>query len=127
MFSGVAVSARYADLAEKYEADAEYEPGTVVKIGGERNNNDNKSCRHRSVWCYSTDPYIMNNDCDGLPVALQGFRTKSNWCQKGERLTTSDAPGAWGRINGLLQAIIGRALEDKEDGDHVLLTVIGVK
>ena len=37
--SGVSVvlaSARYADLAEKYEADAEYEPGTVVKIGGEK-------------------------------------------------------------------------------------------
>ena len=31
---GTATSARYADLAEKYVADAQYEPGTVVSFGG---------------------------------------------------------------------------------------------
>ena len=31
-----ATSAEYADLAERYEADAEYEAGTVVKIGGDK-------------------------------------------------------------------------------------------
>jgi len=33
-FQGTATSARYADLAEKYLADADYEIGTVVVIGG---------------------------------------------------------------------------------------------
>ena len=35
-FRGIATSAEYADLAERYEADAEYEAGTVVKMGGEK-------------------------------------------------------------------------------------------
>ena len=33
-FKGLATSAKYADLAEKYIADKEYDPGTVVKLGG---------------------------------------------------------------------------------------------
>lgn len=36
VFNGVATSARYADLAERYEADAVYEVGTVLVIGGEK-------------------------------------------------------------------------------------------
>jgi hypothetical protein len=34
IFNGIATSARYADLAEKYLADAEYPVGTVMAIGG---------------------------------------------------------------------------------------------
>ena len=33
-FRGLATSAEYADLAERYAADAEYDKGTVVRIGG---------------------------------------------------------------------------------------------
>lgn len=33
-FDGVASSAEYADLAERFEADGVYEPGTVVALGG---------------------------------------------------------------------------------------------
>lgn len=135
VFSGVAVSARYADLAEKYEADAEYEPGTVVKIGGEKEITMTISHADTEVFgVISTDPaYIMNNDCDGLPVALQGRVPVKviGKVKKGERLTTSDVPGvAWGVADEIvpLQAIIGRALEDKEDGDQgVVEAVIGVK
>jgi hypothetical protein len=35
-FYGTATRALYADLAERYHADAVYEYGTVVKIGGEK-------------------------------------------------------------------------------------------
>jgi hypothetical protein len=35
-FNGVATSANYADLAEKYLADEDYEVGTVVMVGGEK-------------------------------------------------------------------------------------------
>ena len=35
-FRGIATSAEYADLAERYAADEEYEAGTVVKIGGDK-------------------------------------------------------------------------------------------
>ena len=33
---GTSTSAKYADLAEKYLADAEYETGTVIIVGGEK-------------------------------------------------------------------------------------------
>ena len=33
-FVGTATQAQYADLAEKYIPDADYEPGTVLIIGG---------------------------------------------------------------------------------------------
>jgi hypothetical protein len=33
---GVALSACWADLAEFYESDKDYEPGTLVKFGGEK-------------------------------------------------------------------------------------------
>ena len=35
-FNGVATSARYADLAERYEADTEYTRGTALVLGGEK-------------------------------------------------------------------------------------------
>ena len=135
VFSGVSASARYADLAEKYEADADYEPGTVVKIGGEKEITMTMSHADIEVFgVISTDPaYIMNNDIDGLPVALQGRVPVKviGKVKKGERLTTSDVPGvAWGVADEEvpLQAIIGRALENKDDGDQgVVEAVIGVK
>jgi hypothetical protein len=36
LFAGVATSAQWADLAEKYEADAEYGEGVVLGIGGDK-------------------------------------------------------------------------------------------
>tara|TARA_Y100000592_G_scaffold78311_1_gene123111 strand:+ start:3686 stop:5419 length:1734 start_codon:yes stop_codon:yes gene_type:complete len=36
IYQGRATSANWADLAEKYEADMEYEEGTVVAIGGDK-------------------------------------------------------------------------------------------
>jgi hypothetical protein len=34
IFDGVATSAQYADLAEKFQADHNYQPGTVLMFGG---------------------------------------------------------------------------------------------
>ncbi len=36
MFHGVALCAKWADLAETYESDLDYEPGTLVKFGGDK-------------------------------------------------------------------------------------------
>jgi hypothetical protein len=35
LFQGTATSALFADLAEKYLTDVEYEVGTVVAVGGD--------------------------------------------------------------------------------------------
>jgi len=73
LFQGTATSANYADLAEKYLADKEYEPGTVISVGG--------SAEVRaSVWgerpigVVSTNPaYMMNSELvGGTYIALKG-------------------------------------------------------
>ena len=135
LFDGVASTAKYADLAEKYVADADYEPGTVVRIGGEAEITMTTAHADEEVFgVISTDPaYLMNNDIDGLPVALQGRVPVKvvGKVRKGERLISSDVPGvAWGVAGDTapIEAVIGRALEDKDDGEQgVIEAVIGVK
>ncbi len=73
IFNGTATSARYADLAEKYLADAEYEVGTVVVIGGEK---EVTACSQgeRAIGVVSANPaYMMNSDLEGgTYIALKG-------------------------------------------------------
>ena len=122
-------------MAEIYVADADYEPGTVVKLGGEKEITQTNNHADIDVFgVISTNPaYLMNKDAEGLPVALTG-RVPVNVIgkvKKGERLISSDVPGvAWalGEDDYDARAVIGRSLEDKEDGDAgVIEAVIGVK
>lgn len=73
VFQGEASSARYADLAEKYLADAEYEVGTVVSVGGEK---EITACTYgdRAIGAISANPaFMMNKDLEGgVYVALKG-------------------------------------------------------
>ena len=73
-FNGIATSAQYADMAEIYSSDVEYEPGTVVKIGGEKE--ITQTLEHADVESFgviSSNPaYLMNSEANGQPVALAG-------------------------------------------------------
>jgi hypothetical protein len=73
IFNGTATAARYADLAEKYLADAEYEPGTVVIIGGEKEVTAS-TWGKRAIGVVSTNPaFMMNKDLEGgIYIALKG-------------------------------------------------------
>jgi len=72
-FDGVASSALYADLAEKYLADQEYEMGTVVSVGGEKEITAS-TYGDRAIGVVSANPaYLMNKGLvKGTPVALKG-------------------------------------------------------
>lgn len=89
IFSGIATSARYADLAEKYLPDADYEPGTVVVVGGEKEVTAS-SWGQRAIGAVSTNPaYMMNKDLEGgIYIALKGrVPVKvSGAVRKGDRL-----------------------------------------
>lgn len=97
VITATATSARYADLAEKYATDVEYEPGTVVCFGGVAEvtqcTNENS---YKVAGVISTDPaYMMNTDAPGQYVALRGrvpckVVGKVN---KGDVLVTSSVPG----------------------------------
>ncbi len=72
-FVGTATAANYADLAEKYLADAEYEVGTVVAVGGEK---EVTACSlgDRAIGAVSANPaYMMNAELEGGTfIALKG-------------------------------------------------------
>lgn len=73
IFNGTATAARYADLAEKYLADNEYEVGTVVMIGGEKEVTA-ADVNTRAVGVVSANPaYMMNSELQGgTYIALKG-------------------------------------------------------
>ena len=60
VFHGTATSAQYADLAERYEADAEYSAGTVVILGGDKEVTQSLMERDARVFgVLSTKPGLM--------------------------------------------------------------------
>ena len=77
-FTGVSTTAKYADLAERYEADAEYAPGTLLMIGGSKEVTIVAEEISTDVWgVVSTAPaYLMNSeagsDATHPAVALVG-------------------------------------------------------
>lgn len=72
-FQGVATSAYYADLAEKYLADQEYEVGTVMIVGGEKEVTASIWGK-RAIGAVSANPaFKMNEGLEGgTYVALKG-------------------------------------------------------
>jgi hypothetical protein len=127
-----ATSAQYADLAENYEADATYEPGTVVCFGGAKEITvcNIEDCT-RVAGVISTNPsYLMNSGQTGdyvASVALQGrVPTKvTGQIRKGDLIVS--AGDGRGRANNDARAgtIIGKALADFDGQDGVIEVVVG--
>lgn len=127
-----ATSAQYADLAEKYETDSNYDVGTVVVFGGEKEvtqstiSNDTRVC-----GVISEDPaYLMNSGSEGQAVALVGkVKCKVHGVvAKGDLLTTCGThPGcAQKAISPVLGSVVGKAMESKDDaGESVILISVG--
>tara|TARA_R110001592_G_scaffold6330_6_gene34147 strand:+ start:11 stop:3613 length:3603 start_codon:yes stop_codon:yes gene_type:complete len=131
-FNGVATSAQYADLAEVYEADADYEPGTVVVIGGDKEVTvTDEAGSYKVIGVVSTNPaYLMNSEADGVAVALRGrvpCKVIGN-VNKGDVLVASDTPGyaMVGSMSHTLSPlqIIGRSLESKTDAQPGVIEII---
>jgi hypothetical protein len=126
-FVGIATSARYADLAENYLADAEYAPGTVVEFGG--NNEVTVSTVDHSTavaGIVSTDPaYLMNSELQGVyivAVALTGrvpCRVQGP-VKKGSVLVSGKIPGTAIAIDNLKfkpGCVVGKAMETIDSVD----------
>ncbi len=120
-----ATSAQYADMAERFHADAEYTPGTIVELGGV---NEVTLCVEelsaKVFGVVSTQPaYLMNGNAGSnathppiamsgrVPVNVMGFVTK------GDRLVS--AGNGTARSANLDEItsfnVIGRALQSKTD------------
>lgn len=118
-----ATSAQYADLAERFAADAVYAPGTVVELGGEQEITAVKDDLSEAVFgVISTNPaYLMNGNSGGNdthpPVALSGrvpVRVVGT-AKKGDRLVSAGNGLARAANNGEISPlnVIGRCLADK--------------
>ena len=121
LFQGTATAARFADLAEYYTSDREYDPGTVLVFGGsEETTTTTIFGDARLAGVVSTDPgFIMNSELQGTRacIALQGRVPCKvvGRVKKGDLLTTSAIPGhAAKAIDPKIGTIIGKALEDKD-------------
>jgi hypothetical protein len=122
---GTAIHAQYADLAERFEADQPYTPGTIVGLGGMKEITVVTEELSEEVFgVISTKAaYLMNSgagsDSTHPPVAVQGRVPVKviGKIRKGDRLVAAG--------NGLARAgtkteltpwtVIGRALENKAD------------
>ena len=124
--------AQYADLAEKYIADSEYEPGTIVEFGGVAEVTKTKSDHSVKVaGVVSTNPaYLMNSEGDGVAVALMGKVPckVTGKVHKGDRIVSSDIPGVGMALDPSKYqpgCIIGKALTSSDGGLAIIEVVVG--
>ena len=118
-------------MAEKYVADKELEPGTVVVFGGDAEVKASDIEDHHAVaGVVSTDPaYLMNAEAEGVEVALCG-RVPCKVVgpvEKGDLLSTSDTEGhARSNNNAPAGRIIGKAIESSEGGEAVIEVLVNL-
>lgn len=124
------LQATYADLAEFYEGDQEYEAGTVLVFGGNKEVTTTTMINDtRSAGVVTTNPaYVMNSEQTGIKVCLAlAGRVPCKVIgrvKKGDMLTTSATPGyAVKALNPTLGSIIGKALENKDYGEAGVIQV----
>lgn len=124
-FYGVSVQAQYADLAERFETDQPYDPGTVVALGGIKEITAAIDELSEDVFgvISTRAAYLMNgaagSDTTHPPVAVNGrvpVRVIGK-IRKGDRLVSAGKGLARAGAKHELSAfnVIGRSLEDKLD------------
>jgi hypothetical protein len=126
-----ATSAQYADLAEKYTADATYAPGTVVAFGGTHEVTvSTQDADRRVAGVVSTNPsYIMNGGLEGANIATVALTGRvptrvTGTVAKGDLMVSAGDGTARAEADPRAGAIIGKALENSE-GDATIEVVVG--
>jgi hypothetical protein len=136
LFQGTATSSLFADLAEKYIADAVYDHGTVLAFGGDHEVTlaDDETTRVAGV--VSTNPgFIMNNGLEcavsagerTAVVALQGrvpVKVKGV-VHKGDMMVSAGGGFAKASASPAIGTIIGKALENFDGSEGIIEVVVG--
>ena len=123
--------ATYADLAEKYISDVNYEEGTVVVFGGtDEITVSNTYADTRVAGVISSSPaYVMNADSTGQAVALRGKVPVKiiGTVKKGDLLVTSNIVG-FAQVSDSQappNAVFAKSLENKTtQGPGIVIAVI---
>tara|TARA_B100000085_G_scaffold280130_1_gene304558 strand:+ start:1478 stop:3097 length:1620 start_codon:yes stop_codon:yes gene_type:complete len=124
-------SAQYADLAEKYTTDAEYEPGTVMMFSGEPEVTIcNQDMCTKVAGVISENPaYLMNASLtnSAAVVALMG-RVKvkvKGTVQPGDMLVSAGDGFARAESNPTFGSVIGKALSSHSESEGTIEMVVG--
>jgi hypothetical protein len=132
IYNGTATSARYADLAENYQADAQYEPGTVLVFGGANEVTVTSTKGDtRVAGVVSTNPaHLMNANLTGENVVALGLTGRVpckvvGKVSKGDILVTSAKQG-YATVNNSPESgtIVGKAVQDKDDFNEGVIEVV---
>jgi hypothetical protein len=129
-----ATTALYADVAERFAADQEYAPGTVVELGGTAEITRSLDDLSEKVFgvISTRAAYLMNSgvgtDATHPPIAMTGrVPVKvTGQISKGDRLVSAGQGQARAAQPGEATAfnVIGRALENKTTTDDGVIEAI---
>jgi hypothetical protein len=131
-FHGTATEALWADLAENYLGDAQYEPGTVLVFGGEQElTTTNAKGDTRVAGIVTTNPaHLMNSALQGdyvVGLALQGRVPCKvlGKVAKGDMLVTA-AKAGYAIVNNSpgIGQVIGKATGTKDDDGYGIVEVV---
>jgi filamentous hemagglutinin len=127
-----ATTALYADLAEVYEADADYSPGTVVSFGGSKEVTVSATEGDPTVaGVISANPsYLMNNGLTAdhrAIVALTGRVPTSvtGAVSKGAMMVAAGNGHARASAAPAMGTVIGKALENFDGESGIIEIVVG--
>jgi hypothetical protein len=127
-----ATTALYADLAEVYEADADYKPGTVVSFGGSKEVTISTQYADPAVaGVISANPsYLMNNGLTAdhrAIVALTGRVPTSvtGTVSKGSMMVSAGNGRARACSTPAMGTVIGKALENFDGESGIIEIVVG--
>jgi len=128
---GKAYQAQYADLAENYQADKAYAPGTVVMFGGTEEVTVADVETTAVAGVVSTNPaHLMNGGLTGVnvvPLALQG-RVPCNVIgpiKKGDMMVSAGFGYAKASKTPVVGQVIGKALADFGGAKGQIEVVVG--
>ena len=129
---GTSTHAQYADLAENYQADRTYMPGTVLMFGGSAEVTQADADTTRVAGVVSTNPaHLMNGGLSGpgvVPLALTG-RVPCNVIgpvAKGDLMVSAGFGYAKTNNSPAVGQVIGKALQDFAiAGKGVIEVVVG--
>jgi hypothetical protein len=129
-----ATSAQYADLAENYRADADYEPGTVLEFGGDEEVTISiTDSSKRVAGVVSTNPaYLMNAGLSGKHIASVALTGRVpvkvvGPVAKGDLMVSNGNGRARACMDAvpIVGTIIGKSLENFTSGEGTIEVVIG--
>ena len=127
-----ATSAQYADVAERYLADANYPIGTVLIIGGDKEVTQSTTENQTSIaGTVSENPgVLMNRGLEGKHVAQVALLGRvpcrvTGTISKGDLLASSNKPGIATKMSDFKPGcVIGKAMQDHQSDDEGIIEIM---